>query len=146
MAVKQPDVVIVGAGPAGMAAALVLNKAGARVRVVDENPAPGGQIYRGIERNQQQRPELIGLLGDDYAAGVDLTTAFKAARSAENLTLSAQTAVWDIEAEDQEVGKPLRIGLVSDGQTEMLYPRHILLACGAMERPTPFPGWTLPGV
>lgn len=142
MTTVQPDVVIVGAGPAGMAAALALHEAGASVRVIDEQSAAGGQIYRGIERNQAQRTELYDLLGKDYAAGSTLVKAFNTT----GINVSWQTAVWDIEAADAQNGKVLRIGLVNAGQTEMLYPRHIILACGAMERPTPFPGWTLPGV
>ena len=142
MTANQPDVVIVGAGPAGMATALALSEAGARVSVVDEQTAAGGQIYRGIEHNQEQRAELYSLLGQDYAAGSTLVKEFHST----NIEVSWQTAVWDIEAADAQNAKQLRIGLVNAGQTQMLYPKHIILACGAMERPTPFPGWTLPGV
>ncbi len=142
MTATQPDVVIVGAGPAGMSAGVALQKAGANVRVIDEQTAAGGQIYREIERNQSQRTEVYGLLGQDYAAGSTLVAAFNAA----DIPISYATSVWDIEAANEQYNKVLRIGLVNAGQTEMLYPRHIILACGAMERPTPFPGWTLPGV
>ena len=47
----RPDLLIVGAGPAGMSAAIVAARAGLKVVVVDEQPTPGGQIWRGIEAN-----------------------------------------------------------------------------------------------
>ena len=44
------DVLVVGAGPAGLAAAMSAAERGARVGLVDDNPAPGGQIWRGADR------------------------------------------------------------------------------------------------
>ena len=55
------DVAIVGAGPAGMAAACVLAKGGLDVVVLDEQHAPGGQIYKGVEKVFAQRPRTHGL-------------------------------------------------------------------------------------
>ena len=49
---NRHDVVVVGAGPAGLAAARRASECGARVAMVDDNPAPGGQIWRG----QSPRP------------------------------------------------------------------------------------------
>ena len=40
----------------------------------------------------------------------------------------------------------MALGLIEDGSARMLYPKHVILATGAMERPVPFEGWTLPGV
>jgi NADPH-dependent 2,4-dienoyl-CoA reductase/sulfur reductase-like enzyme len=134
----NPDVLIVGAGPSGMSAALALNAAGAKVRVVDEQPAAGGQIYRAIDQVYQKRPADLELYGIDYAKGRDLTRQFAEA----DIDLSYGTSVWDITIENGNPG----VGLVQDDQASYIYPRHIILATGAMERPTPFPGWTLPGV
>ena len=134
----NPDVLIVGAGPAGMSAALALNAAGAKVRVVDEQPAAGGQIYRAIDQVFQQRPEDLELYGSDYAKGRELTRRFAEA----DIDLSCGTSVWDISIESESQG----VGLVQGDQASYVFPRHIILATGAMERPTPFPGWTLPGV
>ena len=50
------DVVIVGAGPAGLAAARTASESGKRVAIVDDNPAPGGQIWRGENRGRGHRP------------------------------------------------------------------------------------------
>ena len=134
----NPDVLIVGAGPAGMSAALALTAAGAKVRVVDEQPGAGGQIYRSIDQVYTQRPQDLQLYGPDYAKGRELSRQFSQA----DIDLSYGTSVWDISIAN---GKP-EVGLVQDDQASYVFPRHIILATGAMERPTPFPGWTLPGV
>src|ERR1051326_8855329 len=52
---KSAEVVIVGAGPAGMAAAVRASECGARVIVVDDNPVEGGQIWRGGEARAADR-------------------------------------------------------------------------------------------
>lgn len=134
----NPDVLIVGAGPAGMSAALALNDAGARVRVVEEQEALGGQVYRAIDRVSGERPGSLKLYGSDYARGLDITRQFPGS----DIELSFSTSVWDIS--QQEAGPS--IGLVKGNRAELVHPRHVILASGAMERPTPFPGWTLPGV
>ncbi|MDH3467289.1 MAG: NAD(P)/FAD-dependent oxidoreductase [Gammaproteobacteria bacterium] len=133
----SPDVLIVGAGPAGMSAAISLAYSGARVRVVDEQLAPGGQVYRALDRVSTAYPDALQILGKEYADGAVLSDAFKTA----SVEFSASTSVWDITG-----GKRPTVGLVKDERAEMLHPTHIILAGGAMERPTPFPGWTLPGV
>lgn len=67
------DIIIVGAGPAGMACAIELAAAGCRVIVLDMQPSPGGQIFRALEANMQARPgtdELLAALGPSYRAGL----------------------------------------------------------------------------
>ena len=133
----KPEVVIVGAGPAGMSAALVLQSAGAEVRVIDEQPAPGGQVYRAVNRVSTRFPGALKVLGAEYAAGKKIVDQFKSVE----ILFSPATSVWDIAGGDSP-----RLGLVKEEDAEMLTPAGIILANGAMERPTPFPGWTLPGV
>src|SRR3954471_251854 len=128
------DLAIVGAGPAGLAAATTAMRAGLRTVVIDEQAAPGGQIYRNVE-SVSKRPAHLQLLGDDYAAGADLVQRFRAS-GAEYLPL---TTVWQI---DQERNVYTR----SDGRAARIAAKRILVATGAMERPVPIPGWTLPGV
>ena len=133
------DVAIVGAGPAGMAAACVLAEKGTDVVVLDEQGAPGGQVYRGVDKVFAERPEDLQSLGREYAAGHVLTRRFHESGA----QYRAGVSVWQITS-DQE--PELALGLIEDGSARMLYPRHVILATGAMERPVPFEGWTLPGV
>ncbi len=129
------DYAIVGAGPAGLAAAATAARAGLRTVVIDEQPEPGGQIFRGIETVGARRPAHLKILGDDYAAGLDLVRRFRAS-GAEYLPL---TTVWQIDAERNLYTR-------CNGRASRISAKRILVAAGAMERPVPVPGWTLPGV
>ena len=129
------DLVIVGAGPAGLAAATTAAGLGLRTAIVDEQAEPGGQIYRAIESVRAQRPAHLQLLGDDYAAGLDLVQRFRAS-GADYLPA---TTVWQIDGERNVFTR-------SNGRASRVEAKRILIATGAMERPVPVPGWTLPGV
>ena len=126
------DLVIVGAGPAGLAAACEARKWGLSVTLLDEQTAIGGQIYRAVDAASANKRSV---LGEDYAAGADLTRAF-AASGARHI---AGAAAWN-------VGRDLKVNYLHQGASQVLQARHIILASGAMERPFPIPGWTLPGV
>ncbi|NWD04871.1 NAD(P)/FAD-dependent oxidoreductase [Pseudomonas gingeri] len=128
----QIDVLVLGAGPAGMAAALQLQALGLEVRVLDEQRSPGGQIYREISRVPSARKKLLGA---DYAAGGTTVTEFLAS----GIDYVANASVWLISAE-REVHYHVA------GQAHVVQARRILLCGGAYERPMPIPGWTLPGV
>lgn len=126
------DIVVVGAGPAGMAAATVAARHGASVILLDEQGTPGGQIWRSITEASDAR---IDRLGPDYAAGRAAAQAF-AASGARHIR---RAAVWQIS----------RAGVVNyltEGASHSVQARHVIMCSGAMERPFPIPGWTLPGV
>ncbi len=129
---SKVDVVIVGAGPAGMAAATVAAQRGLTVTVLDEQEAPGGQIYRAITQTSARR---LDILGPDYAAGGELARAF-AASSAKH---ERGTSVW-------QVTPGRTVDYVQRGVVKSLEAGSVILCSGAMERPFPVPGWTLPGV
>ncbi len=80
----------------------------------------------------------MNAIGKEYAKGKQLTEQI----NHPDIELSLSTSVWDISI---EAGSP-SVGLIRDDKAEIIQPRHIILAGGAMERPTPFPGWDLPGV
>jgi len=122
-----------------LTAASELAESGRDVVVLDEQGAPGGQIYKGVEEVVADRPQDIGLLGKEYAAGKALTRRFRQSGAQYHPDVS----VWQITS-DQE--PELALGLIQNGSAQMLHPKHVILATGAMERPTPFKGWTLPGV
>lgn len=129
---KAYDVVIVGAGPAGLAAATVTAGAALSTLVLDENPAPGGQIYRAITTTPIKDRTILGV---DYWHGAKLVEA--AERSGAEIASGA--LVWSL-------GRDLEIGVSHVGVSRMIVARHVILATGALERPFPIPGWTLPGV
>ena len=128
------DAIVIGAGPAGMTAAATLAEGGARTLVIDEQPAPGGQIYRAVERNRDNAA-LSAVLGSDYAGGAALAARLRACAA----ELRFDTSAWRIDADGTVWTK-------ADGKVERLQARTLVIASGAMERPVPVPGWTLPGV
>lgn len=126
------DLIVIGAGPAGMAAAAVAAEQGLKVAILDEQSRPGGQIYRnvGIAAN-----EVKTLLGADYASGGELVDRLKRSE----VEIFDRTLVWGL-SEDRTVS------LLRAGRAMQIRASHVVIATGAMERPSPLPGWTLPGV
>jgi NADPH-dependent 2,4-dienoyl-CoA reductase/sulfur reductase-like enzyme len=114
-----------------MAAAIAARRFGLEVTVIDDQPEPGGQIWRSVERTC--RRDLI--LGPSYVEGRAVTEAFRSSGA----TYQAGAQLWQIE--------PGFRAFVSRGrQAHVIEAKTVILATGAQERPIPFPGWTLPGV
>ena len=130
--VERADVVVIGAGPAGLCAAAAAVEAGLEVTLLDDQPEAGGQIYRAIARADGAREEILGA---EYAAGRELLQVL----AAPGLTHLTEASVWNATAEREVyISRP-------DGAA-MLQAGQLIVANGATERPMPFPGWTLPGV
>lgn len=132
---RAPELAIVGAGPAGLAAALEAAELGLEPLLFDEQEAPGGQIYRNVEAVAAGRADDLALLGPAYAEGLALARRFRQA----GVPYAPASAVFEIRAGGG-------LGVLAEGRAEMLRAGEVLLACGAMERPVPVRGWTLPGV
>jgi len=126
------DVAVVGAGPAGMAAAARCARAGLSTVLFDEQASPGGQIYRAITEPPVKDRSV---LGPDYWAGAAIAADF--AKS--GVQYVAGATVWSLTPE-------LEIGVSIRGGSTLTQARRVIIATGALERPFPIPGWTLPGV
>lgn len=124
---REFDVVVIGAGPAGMSAALGLRAQNLRVLVVDEQPAPGGQIWRAVET--MAATDTGRLLGEEYRAGAALAERFRQCGA----VYEPQTQVWQIES-------GWHVYMTRNGRAEVVRADRIVLAIGAQERPAPFPG------
>lgn len=126
------DVCVIGAGPAGMKAAVRCARAGASVSVIDEQPRPGGQIYRAVRENGHPNGDVFG---PDYLRGSALVKAFNQA----TITHISEATLWRIDDNNT-------VYLSQHGKAQKIVAKQIIIATGAIERSFPFPGWTLPGV
>lgn len=126
------QLLIIGGGPAGLAAAVTASSHGISCALLDEQPAPGGQIYRSIESVPEQRAET---LGSEYSRGKELAIAFRKC----DADYFPETRVWSLNRERE-------VGILHKDKSKIISADQVLVASGAIERPVPFPGWTLPGV
>jgi D-hydroxyproline dehydrogenase subunit alpha len=118
------DVAVVGAGPAGLAAAVAARRAGADVALIDAYGTPGGQIWR---RRHDAGLEALPAAGRQACRALAAT----------DVRLLSGRSVWAAQAPGT-----LRL----DGSPGRVHAGAVVLATGAYDRPVAFPGWTLPGV
>jgi D-hydroxyproline dehydrogenase subunit alpha len=120
------DVLVVGGGPAGIAAASRAAEQGARTLLVDEGLTPGGQIWRAGHTGQRGRAarRWIARLARSGAA------------------IRGSTSVVDVAP----AGERFRVTAESHGESVSIEAASIVLSTGARELFLPFPGWTLPNV
>ena len=140
---RAADVVVVGAGPAGLHAAIQAADGGATVLLLDSDVRPGGQYHR-------QMPVEFGAVHPERVHHQQAEVADMIARLARHrrVTQRQLVSVWAAEPRlgggallylvDYSSGKPENIGCLAA-------PR-VILATGAHDRVVPFPGWDLPGV
>ncbi len=119
-----PNVIVVGAGPAGIAAAARASGAGASVTVLDDNSSPGGQIWRGSNQAPRNR-QAAAWLRRFHATPIHTISNAQ--------VISADAAAHSLLVETPETVLELHFD-------------KLILATGARELYLPFPNWTLPGI
>lgn len=122
--IETTDLLIIGAGPAGIAAALAAAPSGARITLIDDNPLAGGQIWR--DGPQAKLPTLARQLRQDLQHHTNVRH-YPATR------VIAQSGARQLLLEDPQRGWRIHYD-------------KLILCTGARELLLPFPGWTLPGV
>jgi len=128
-------IAIIGAGPAGLSAAVTAAKKGESVILIDSSSQLGGQYWRHLPSNWN----------DDRALHYNFDKAQKLFDEVLNIsaiTRYSNSHVWQAEKID---GK-FHLFILKDGVEEKIVAEKVILATGAYDRTLPFPGWTFPGV
>jgi glycine/D-amino acid oxidase-like deaminating enzyme len=125
------DLLVIGAGPGGLAAATAAARRGAEVMIVDERPHPGGQYFKPLAPSHHAETRI----DRQFTRG---RAWVQAARDA-GVVILQEAHVWGAHAVDEVMA-------VVQGSEIVFRPRRLVIATGAYERPVPFRGWTLPGV
>ncbi len=132
MKVLEREILIVGAGPAGLSAAIEARRTGADVLVVDENSAPGGQLFKQIHRFFGSAEHRAGKRGFEIAGEL----------CAEARELGVE--IW-LDSVAYGIFKE-GVGVVRGDGNCVVKAKAIIVAAGSSEDPVAFPGSTLPGV
>ncbi len=130
---NKTEVAIVGAGPAGLSCASEILNHGGEVTIIDENLAPGGQLFKQIHKFFGSQAHKAGIRGIDIG---------------NQLLQQIQTQGADIilGAPVYGIFENRYIGYIQDGKEKVIEANKIVIATGAAENPLSFPGSTLPGV
>ena len=134
---KDFDLVIIGAGPAGISAAIEAADRGASVALIDENPVLGGKVLGHMHYHLKDAiPDKIEKrIGSQLLQRLDSVI--------DSVSVFLETEVWNIL--DQWIVALHQKGTFGE-QTRSIRARKLIISIGAFERIVPFPGWTLPGV
>lgn len=132
------DLVVVGAGPAGMAGALTAAELGLRVVVVDEQAQAGGQIFRRPPTSFRSTPNF-----GPYTWATELIDRFE---SHPGISTSFRSTAYGVLRDREGDDMRLQVGVSSPRGGEMIRTKRLLIATGAYDMPVAFPGWTAPGV
>lgn len=129
----KTDILVVGAGPAGLGAAIEGARCGASVLMVDENRRAGGQLYKQIHKFFGSEAHYAGTRGFQIA---DLLLREADQAGVKTLLDTRALGVLDDGT----------VAVLSGGKAVQVEAGRVVLATGAKENALAFPGWTLPGV
>ena len=131
---REIDLLVVGAGPAGLGAAIEARRYGAGVIIVDDQDKPGGQLFKQIHKFFGSKEHQASIRG--FKIGQDLLA------EADTLGVEIKLSTKVVGIFDNKI-----VSLITnDEEVCTVRPRKIVLATGGIEKPLAFPGWTLPGV
>jgi len=131
---KPTDIVIVGAGPAGIRAAQTLVAYGLQPCLIDESLRGGGQIYRRQPENFKRSTKA--LYGFEASKAEAVHSTLDGLRN--EIDYRPETLVWNAESQTLDT--------LCNGVAAQVPYKHLIVATGATDRILPVPGWTLPGV
>ncbi|MGW6025455.1 FAD-dependent oxidoreductase [Streptomyces sp. NPDC055099] len=136
---------VIGAGPAGLAAALAAAQRDVRVTVLDSAPQAGGQFYRRpASALRARRPQA---LHHQWRTWERLRDGLARQIEAGRITHLTEHHVWFVERVEGDGGFAVHALLGPEQEESVSVPADaVLLATGGYEKVLPFPGWTLPGV
>ncbi|MGD2188069.1 MAG: FAD-dependent oxidoreductase, partial [Desulfobacterales bacterium] len=137
-AIKEVDVLIIGAGPAGLAAAVELGKLGVDTLIIDDKDRPGGKLVL-------QTHKFFGSVEDSYAGtrGFEIAAILAAEiDKLDSVSIWLNTTAVGVFS-DKVVGA---VQGVKNGRYRQIRPKKLLIATGAREKMLSFPGNTLPGI
>lgn len=145
----QVDLAVVGAGPAGLAAATTAAEHGLRVAVVDAGTQPGGQYWRHLDEQARPQPDRVAAVGQhDWRTYRRLRARFDGLRSSGAIAYRPGRQVWFVET--AEGGHRLHLQAVVAAEEgvgpDQVWAPTLVLAPGGYDRQLPVPGWDLPGV
>lgn len=129
------DVIVIGAGPAGVRAAEALARAGIRPVVIDEGRRSGGQIYRRQPEGFTRSYET--LYGTEAARALAVHRSFETLEADGRIDYRPETLVWNV-AEGQ-------VWAAREGETAAIPYKALVVCSGATDRLAPVPGWQLAG-
>ena len=127
------NLIVVGAGPAGLSAAIEAARQGMSVRVFDENARPGGQLFKQIHKFFGSKEHKAKIRGFNIG---------------EELLKEASDAGVQVKLDATVIGifENKEVTVSHDGAVHHYKADSVIIATGAAENMVPFEGWTLPGV